>query len=124
MKFLKKKNRHYLAMWDMYGLECIFDMTAYNEQREQWHKEEVWSVLKDENHKSVEPKGPPLSMMILRARVNSQRRYEIYEFMSDFNLEKIKTLFKSDPNFIVEFVRENGIKIYSDYEKHSKQCIF
>ena len=124
MKLSSKESRHYLAMWDMYGLEYLFDMTKYNEQREQWHKEEVWSVLKDENHKSIEPSGPPLSMMILRARMNSQRRYEIYEFMSDIDHKTIKSLFESDPNFIVEFIRENGLKIYSDYEKYSKQCIF
>lgn len=111
-------------MWDIYGLECVYDITSHNEKTEQWHKEKVWSVLKDADHEINRPVGPPLQMMILRARMNSQRRYEIYEFMSDIGIEKIKSLFKSDPNFIVDFVRTNGHKIYSDYENYSKQCIF
>lgn len=120
MKLFGKKNRHFLAMWDMYGLEGLYDLTHHMQLHEQWEKEKMWSVLKGEGH-ALPPAGPSLPIMILRARMNSQRRYEIYEFMSDIEFKKIKSLFKDDPDFIMDFVRTNGHKIYSDYESYIKQ---
>jgi hypothetical protein len=58
--------------------------------------------------------------MILRARANSQRSYEIYEFNSALDIEVVKELFKTDPQVIVNWIRKNGYKIYSDYNVN--QC--
>jgi hypothetical protein len=97
--------KQYLAMWDMYGLEFIFDTSK-------WEKEYMWSILSEK----PKPTTPSIQMMILRAKANSQRCYEIYSFNADDDLteESIKLAFESSPQGIVDFIRANGQKIYSD----------
>jgi hypothetical protein len=97
--------KQYLAMWDMYGLEFIFDTSK-------WEKEYMWSILSEK----PKPTTPSIQMMILRAKANSQRCYEIYSFNADDDLteESIKLAFESSPQGIVDFIRANGSKIYSD----------
>ena len=97
--------KQYLAMWDMYGLECLIDTGEL-------HKQYMWSIL-SENPK---PDVPNLQMMILRAKMNNQRCYEIYSFNADDGLteESIKLAFECSPQSMVDFIRANGKKIFSD----------
>lgn len=118
----KKKVKHYLAMWDMLGLECIFDVNDAMQEIDQWEKQKIVSILKEERE-PVKPKGIPLQMMILRARVNSQRSYEIYEFTSTLDINTIRKEFAKDPQPIVNWIRDNGGKIYSDYVKSERKMI-
>jgi len=97
--------KKYLAMWDMYGLEFLFDT-------DKWEKEYMWSILSEK----PKPTTPSIQMMILRAKANNQRCYEIYAFTADDDLteESIKLAFETAPQGIVDFIRKNGEKIYSD----------
>jgi len=97
--------KQYLAMWDMYGLECLIDTGEL-------HKQYMWSVLTEK----PKPNVPNLQMMILRAKMNSQRCYEIYSFNADDDLteESIKNAFEIAPQGIVDFIRTHGNKIFSD----------
>lgn len=117
-----KKINHYLAMWDMLGLECIFDVGKAQEEIVQWEKETIWSTLKEQAH-TKRPNPIPLQMMILRARMNSQRSYEIYEFTSTLSENDLRKEFARDPQPIVNWIRENGHKIYSDYVKREQKMI-
>ena len=118
----KKKTKHYLAMWDMLGLECLYDVDLHMSKYNEWEKQKVVSILKEEPIKP-QPKGVPLQHMILRARVNSQRAYEIYEFNSTLAYDELKTAFEVDPQPVVEWIRENGKKVYSDYVKQNRKMI-
>lgn len=69
------------------------------------------------------PPAIPLQKLILRARYNSQRSYEIYEFCSTLSLDDIKSVFEDNPQFIVDWIRTNGYKVYSDYTKPDKKLI-
>lgn len=112
MSSSKKKIRHFVAMWDMFGLEFLEDLTAIDEQR-------TWAILKGQK----EPELPPLNMMIMRAKVNQQRCYEIYTFESaDFDKEGLKAMFEFSPQAIVDSIRNTGYKIYSD-RNTAKQVI-
>ena len=119
-----RKNRvnHFIAMWDIQGLECIFDVNKAMDDIEQWEKEAIWSTLKEES-RGKRPNPIPLQMMILRARVNSQRSYEIYEFTSLVSMEEIREAFESNPQPLVNWIRDNGEKIYSDYIKSERKMI-
>jgi hypothetical protein len=119
----QNKTYHFLAMWCNEGLECIFDVATAKKQIENWEKEILFSILKEEHHRA-KPKPIPLNQMIIRASMNSQRVYEIYEFNSTFAVDEVKHLFETEPQIIVEWIRENGYKVYSDYSnKQQKQVI-
>lgn len=105
-----KKQYKFLAMWDCEGLECLIDITDME-------GDAMISGLKGEPFKT--PFN--LSMMMLRARCNNQRSYEIYTFTTDgMDYNDIKDMFDNDPQIIVESIRENGNKIYSDYSAKKK----
>jgi hypothetical protein len=99
-------NNKFLAMWDCNGLECLFDITDLEHDA-------MISGLKNEKFKT--PFN--ISMLMMRARLNSQRSYEIYSFEteSDIDYECIKDMFEHTPQTIVNAIRKNGNKIYSDY---------
>lgn len=110
----KKKNvNHFLAMWDIYGLEALLDIGTMKKEYEEWEKKKVWAELKEEQFRDIMPRNP-LPMMVLRARTNTQRQYEIYEFNSELPYDDVKVTFKTDPQSIVDFIRKYGYKVYSD----------
>jgi hypothetical protein len=108
----------FVAMWCNEGLEVIYDLDPAHAEIEKWEKDNLFAMIKEEEHKP-RPRPIPLNQMIIRARMNSQRSYEIYEFKSTFDIDEVKELFKTKPQLIVESIRENGYKVYSDYS--SKQ---
>ena len=118
----KNKAKHYLAMWDMQGLECLFDVDLHMNKYNEWEKQKVVSILKEEQV-PIQPQGIPLQMLILRARANSQRTYEIYEFNSTVKYDELKEAFNDNPQPIVEWIRENGKQVYSDYVKQERKMI-
>lgn len=101
-------------MWDCQGLECMFDITG-------WDHEIMLSKLK-----GTEFKAPfNMSMLMLRARANSQRQYEIYSFEVEAELElsDMERLFNANPQYFVDLIRKQGVKIYSDYTPNTKKVI-
>ena len=118
----KNKTKHYLAMWDNQGLECLYDVDLHMNRYNEWEKLKVVAILKEEKLPD-NPPAIPLQMMILRARVNSQRVYEIYEFNSTMGYKELTDVFNDDPQPVVEWIRENGKKVYSDYVKQNRKMI-
>ena len=109
-------------MWDMTGLECLINVSTIQKEHEKWEKENIFRILKDQI-KEVKPRNVPLDSMILRARYNSQRHYEIYTFDSELSEEDIKETFASDPQVIVDAIREVGHELYSDRVLKKTQVI-
>ena len=109
-------------MWDMLGLESLHDVDYHNDRYNEWERQQVVAILKEE-HIPARPTGIPLQMMLLRAKVNSQRAYEIYEFNSTLKYDELKTAFEVDPQPIVEWIRENGKQVYSDYIKQNRKMV-
>jgi hypothetical protein len=97
----------FLVSWDSNGLEAVVNVTDYE-------KEITWATLKDED--------PPVRLasmvnhLMLRARANSQRHYEIYTMNVQEGItdEDIRGMFDSDPQGSADLVRDRGNKIYSD----------
>lgn len=109
-------------MWDSQGLECLFDVDAHMNMHNEWEKQKVVAILKEEQL-PAKPTGIPLQMLILRAKFNSQRAYEIYEFNSTLKYKELTEAFNDNPQPIVEWIRENGKKVYSDYVKQDRKMI-
>ncbi len=118
----KNKTKHYLAMWDMQGLESLHDVDLHMKKYNEWEQQKIIAILKDQRIPS-QPLGIPLQMMILRASANSQRAYEIYEFNSTVEYDELKEAFNDNPQPIVEWIRTNGKKVYSDYVKQDRKMI-
>ena len=118
----KNKTKHYLAMWDMQGLESLHDVDLHMKKYNEWEQQKIIAILKDERIPN-QPSGIPLQMMILRASANSQRAYEIYEFNSTVEYDELKEAFNDNPQPIVEWIRTNGKKVYSDYVKQDRKMI-
>lgn len=93
----------FLAMWDILGLECLMDVTAAEQ-------ENIVNILRGEPARHTNP----IQMMILRARFNSQRHYEIYYFTSSMTEEEIRYAFQECPQTMVDAIRTHGQQVYSD----------
>ena len=93
----------FIVMWDMYGLESIVNVS-------EGERESIISALKEEK---IQWRNP-IQYMILRARFNSQRCYEIYVFDSELEKSELILLFKSDPQLMADTIRRIGQKLYSD----------
>lgn len=119
----KKKGNSFLVVWDMLGLESIFSIDDAMAEIENYEKDKVWKTLKGERVSGKAPNPIPLQMLIMRARYNSQRSYEIYTFNTDMSMNEIREVFAVTPQSLVEWIRANGNKIYSDYTKQEKKVI-
>lgn len=99
------KTKQYLAVWDCYGLESLFNVTQYMQQY-------TYNTLME----LPLPKSIPLNHLLLRARNNTQRNYEIYVFdvEEDVTETMLRESFEATPQGIVDYIRKNGQQIYSD----------
>jgi hypothetical protein len=105
------RNSKFLVMWDCNGLECIFDITDME-------GDAMIAGLKGETYKQ------PFNLytLMLRARYNSQRSYEIYTFEveGDISKDEMANTFESNPQYFADLIREKGNKLYSDYTSKKK----
>lgn len=108
---MTQKQNKFLAMWDCDGLECLIDITDMEHDA-------MIAGLKGETYKHPFNIG----MMIMRARFNTQRSYEIYSFTTDpdISYDDIQGMFRDSPQVIVNAIREKGNKIHSDYSAKAK----
>lgn len=97
----------YILSWDMYGLESIINVTEIEHNR-------ILSVLSD--NKTEYTLDRSLNSLILRAKFNPQRHYEIYAVTvnNDVTKQDLITMFKDKPQEMADLVRSRGQKIYSD----------
>jgi len=122
MRSSKKKTTRFVAMWDMTGLEALINVTQIEKEHAQWEKENIWRILKDQD-RTLKPANDPVDMMIMRARVNSQRCYVISAFDSELSEQDIRETFEDSPQVIVDSIRNIGHKFYSDRADKKQQVI-
>jgi hypothetical protein len=107
----------YLVYWCEEGLESVIPITEY----EQWDSENTFRILNNQ-----EPARNPLNQMIqnmvLRARVNVQRHYELYavDCNDSVSKEDIAQMFEDDPQAAAELFRSRGHRLYSDRAEKSR----
>lgn len=97
----------FVVMWDCEGLECVLPATNPDH-------EEIMAILK-----GIEPDrtiARTVGMMMMRARFNPQRFYEIYGISAVAGIEKkdIEEMFENSPQLAAETMRRIGNKIYSN----------
>ena len=123
MRSSKKKLTRFVVMWDMLGLESLINVTKMEQEHERWEKENIWRILKEDKTTTKPDSGVPLHMMIMRARYNSHRHYEIYAFDSELSEEDIRETFENSPQVMADAIRNVGHKFYSDRVDKKTQVI-
>ena len=93
-----------LMMWDEQGLDCCLDIT-------QAEKDMVWAQLSNTTSPKI-----PIHLMMMRAKVNSHRHYEIYTVRVDEGVtaDDVIELFNNNPQGAADLIRERGNQIYSN----------
>ena len=99
-------NHNFLVMWCNEGLECVVDLTEDEKNR-------AWSALKG---KPPVSQLPSLHHLILRAKFNMQRHYEIYtvEATEGISADDIRDMFETGPQVAADTIRKLGHCFYSD----------
>ena len=105
-------SHQFLIMWCSEGLECCIDVTEDQQCR-------MWQKLKGEPVSGSAV--PNYQHLLLRARFNSQRHYEIYsvEATDGITAEDIKEMFEASPQSAADTIRRLGHCLHSDRaERH------
>lgn len=111
----------FILSWDQLGLEsvvCVDDI----------EKEEMWQILSASNNQNNQTGRRTrkidhiISSLMLRAKFNAQRHYEIYSVnvVDGISEEDIRDMFKNNPQGSAELIRELGQLIYSDRQQPSQ----
>lgn len=107
----------YVVMWDMYGVDGIVNATELNQQ-------DVFNSLRDDNVNS-RSLSCRIDAMLLRARMNSQRSYEIYSINVDEHVttNDIASWFEVNPQGAADLIRSRGKRLLSQRNQTAKQVI-
>lgn len=98
------------------GLEGVIPVSELERQ-------DTFDLLK--GNVAARKAGSAVNMMLLRARVNPQRYYEIYAITASTGItaDDIKGLFEADPQYAADLIRERGQKLYSDRQVKDTRVI-
>jgi hypothetical protein len=101
----------FIFSWDHLGIESIIPITQY----ETVDRENTMRILRDQQVVR-NPLNSIIQSLLLRARFNSQRHYEIYAIDCDPSLDEEfwKKQWEENPQATADLIRERGHKLYSD----------
>jgi hypothetical protein len=105
----------FVVVWDNTGLEYVDNVTEDEQRR-------AWGRLKG---KPVGTALPNLNHMILRARYNPQRHYEIYqvEATDGITTDDIRDMFAASPQTAADTIRRLGHCYFSDRVQEDRVVI-
>lgn len=106
----------FAVMWDCDGLEAVVDITDLEHQR-------TFAMLKGIERPPYQI--PNLLHWRLRAQANPQRHYEIYVLQVEAGIteDDVREAFEVNPQQIVDVIRQNGHKFYSNRYEPEKRAI-
>lgn len=101
----------FLFSWDCTGVEAIIPITQY----EDWDTANAFSVLEG-NSKSVNPLGGILHSVLMRARANPQRFYEVYTVDCEEGITQSiwQEMWDINPQSCADIIRTRGVKLYGE----------
>ena len=105
----------FVVVWDNTGLEYVGNVTEDEQRR-------AWGNL---SGKSVPSQLPNVNHLLLRARYNSQRHYEIYLVAATDGIttDDIRDMFEASPQTAADTIRRIGHCYYSDRKDYNKVVI-
>ena len=101
----------FIFSWDNLGIESIVPISQY----ETIDRDNTMRILREQRIVR-NPINGVLQMLLLRARFNPQRHYEIYAIDCDPSLDEKfwREQWDEFPQETAELIRERGHKLYSD----------
>lgn len=112
----------YLLSWDMYGLEALIPLDPLMSKVKERDKELLFKRITDpdghHHNEAIAEINRHVNLLMMRARYNSQRHYEIYciDTTAEITEDYLRDMFKHNPQGTVDLIRERGEEIYSDRE--------
>lgn len=115
-----KTSKSFIFSWDMHGIESIVPVNRY----EQIDKENTLRILKDEEVVR-NPLTTIVQRLLLRARFNPQRYYEIYMIECEESLDEEfwNKQWRENPQETADLIRDRGHKLYSDRSMQNNRVI-
>lgn len=110
----------YLLSWDMYGLEALIPLDPLLAKVQERDKELLFARITNpdghHHNDAIAAINRHVNILMMRARYNSQRHYEIYciDTTDEITETYLRDMFKENPQGTVDLIRERGEKIYSD----------
>jgi hypothetical protein len=101
----------FIFSWDQEGIEAIIPITQY----ENVEKQNLMRIL-SEKPTERNPLNGIIHRLLLRARFNPQRHYEIYavDCAEEMDQKFWRQQWEEYPQETAELIRERGHKLYSD----------
>jgi hypothetical protein len=101
----------FIFSWDIYGVEAIVPISQY----EHIERDNTMRRLREEKP-IIDPMNGILKSLMLRAKFNPQRHYEIYAIdCSEEMTEEFWTKqWEEYPQETADLIRERGHRLYSD----------
>lgn len=101
----------FIFSWDHLGIEAIVPISQY----ENHDKDQLINLLKDKPRER-NPLDSIVRSLLLRARFNTQRHYEIYAVDCDASMDEAfwRKQWEEYPQTTADLIRERGHKLYSD----------
>lgn len=126
----KQKHNLFLLSWDMTGLETVLDLTMLEDLREQEEQHRILAILSDpESNDPGDRTGiavnRAVNSILLRARINSQRHYEVYTIQTtpEITEQDMREMFEQRPQYAADLVRERGNQLFSNRVNKRTQVI-
>lgn len=110
----------FIFAWDQHGIESIVPISKY----ERHEKENLMRILREQSTLR-NPLDSIVFNLIMRARANSHRHYEIYaiDCSEELDEEFWREQWSRDPQFTAELIRERGHKLYSDRRTKNQDIV-
>lgn len=106
----------FVISWCNEGLEGIIPVSDIE-------RDALFKILKNEPQPA--PVMQSVNLMVLRARFNLQRMYEIYSIEAEDGItaDDIREMFEACPQMAAETIRKIGYKIHSDRPEGGKKYV-
>lgn len=102
----------FLFSWNMHGIESIVPITQY----EFFEENNLIKILSEKEAEKRNPLNSIIQQLLLRARFNTQRQYEVYAIDCPEEMDEVFWYKQWDdfPQETAETIRERGHRLYSD----------
>ena len=106
-----------LIMWDMYGVESVIDVTARQQNQ-------LFDMIRGSDQFN-QWLNQTINCLILRARANGQRNYEVFSIWVDKSIDAdtLRAEFADSPQLMADLVRSRGNRIFGSANPTHRRVI-